>query len=74
MNSAQAKDILVLAIPLVVVQLALQIGALISLVRRPMENVRWHNKLIWALIIIFGEIIGSIVYFVLGKVEEEEEE
>lgn len=63
------KDILLLVIPLGVIQLGLQIAAGINLYRRPVSQVRWNNKLVWALIIIFGEIIGSIVYFVLGRIE-----
>jgi hypothetical protein len=73
-NAEQIVDLLPLILPLIIVQLALQIGALISLLRRPVENLRWHNKLVWALIIVLGEAIGSIVYFVVGRVEEEEDE
>lgn len=65
------KEIILLVIPLVIVQLGLQIAAGINLYKRPAFQVRWNNKLIWALIIIFGEIIGPIVYFVLGRVEGE---
>lgn len=67
------KDILLLVAPLIVIQLALQIAAGINLYRRPVEEVRWNNKLVWALIIIFGELIGSIVYFVIGRIEAPED-
>jgi hypothetical protein len=68
MNS---KDIIVLIFPLIIVQLGLQIAALVSLIKRDKAQIRWNNKIVWALIIVFGEVIGSIVYFVLGRVEGE---
>ncbi len=72
MNSlSQTKDIIVLLIPLILVQLALQIAALVNLLKRDNAQIRWNNKLIWILIIIFGEVIGPILYFVLGRVEGE---
>ncbi|MBA9084783.1 Negative regulatory protein YxlE [compost metagenome] len=52
--------------PVIVLQLLLVITALISLVRA--ESVR-GSKWIWALIIIFGTIAGSIVYFLIGRKE-----
>lgn len=74
MNSLPLKDILLVAAPLIVIQLGLQIAALINLFRRPVEEIRWNNKLVWAVIIIFGELIGSVVYFILGRIEPEEED
>lgn len=50
--------------PLIVIQLILVVIALISLARA--DNVR-GPKWMWVLIIIFGELLGSIVYFVVGK-------
>ncbi len=53
---------------LIVVQLALQIAALVSLVRTPAERVTLgRRKWLWALIIVLGEIIGSIIWFVAGR-------
>lgn len=60
-------QIVLYLLPLIIVQLAIQIFALIDLARR--EKVLWDNKIIWALIIIFGELIGSIIYFVVGRKE-----
>jgi len=52
-------------IPLVVVQLILQIVALVDLYKR--ERVKGGKKWIWVLVIIFGEIIGAAVYFIFGR-------
>ena len=54
-------------IPVLVVQLLLMIVALVDLARR--EKTR-GPKWLWALIIIFGELLGPIVYFVFGRVDE----
>ncbi len=54
-------------IALGVVQLVLQIWALVDLTRRP--RVRMDKKWLWALIIILGGnmLIGPIVYFAIGR-------
>ena len=56
-------ELLPLLIPLLVVQLTLQVIALISLKRR--DTVQFDNKWIWVIIIVFGTLLGSIAYFVL---------
>ncbi|MGZ9584752.1 PLD nuclease N-terminal domain-containing protein [Paenibacillus marinisediminis] len=52
--------------PLIVIQLVLVIFALISLVRADRVN---GPKWMWALIIVLGQMFGSIVYFIFGKKE-----
>lgn len=52
--------------PVIVLQFILMMTALISLARA--KSVR-GSKWIWALIIIFGNIAGSIVYFIIGRKE-----
>ncbi len=59
---------LLLLLPLIVLQLALMIAALADLVKR--EKVTGGNKVIWVLVIIFIQIIGPIVYFVVGRKED----
>ncbi|HCM96599.1 MAG: transcriptional regulator [Chloroflexi bacterium GWB2_49_20] len=54
-------------IPILVVQLLLMIVALVDLARR--EKTR-GPKWVWALIILFGELLGPIVYFIFGRVDE----
>ena len=55
-------DILMDFWPLLVLQLGLQIIALVNLSKR--QKVRFDNKLIWVLIIVFGNILGPIAYFI----------
>lgn len=54
-------------IPLVLLQLTLMIVALVDLIRR--EKTRGLPKWAWALVIILGELIGPIIYFIFGREE-----
>lgn len=60
--------LLPLLIPILLLQLGLQIYALVDLSRQP--KVRGGSKWIWVLVIIFLEIFGPIVYFLFGRKEE----
>lgn len=54
-------------IPLIIVQISLQISALVHLLKHP--NYRFGNKTIWILVVLLGQIIGPIVYFAFGREE-----
>jgi hypothetical protein len=56
-----------LLIPVVIIQLALMIAALVDLIRR--EQTR-GPKWMWVLIILLINFIGPILYFVIGRREE----
>ena len=62
----QLKDYIPLLIPIIVIQLGLMIAALVDLVRRPNVN---GPKWMWVLIIMLVNIIGPIIYFVVGRKE-----
>jgi hypothetical protein len=51
---------------LFVVQLSLQIIAVVDAVRRPAEGLTLP-KWAWIAIIVLGEILGPIIYFVAGR-------
>ena len=59
------EQFLPLIIPLVVIQLGLMIFCLFDLKNR--EVVKYLPKWGWALVIIFGELIGPIVYLLIGR-------
>ncbi len=61
------QQYLPLIIPLVLIQLVLMVTALLDLRKR--EKTR-GPKWLWVIIIIFGELIGPIVYFTVGRLEE----
>lgn len=53
-------------VPLVIVQLTLQIWGILDLVRRDTGPFK-GMKLIWFLVILLGESIGAILYFAIGR-------
>ena len=53
-------------IPIVLLQLGLMVFALVDLMRRERTN---GPKWVWALVIIFVNLIGPIVYLVAGREE-----
>ena len=60
------EEALPFIIPLVILQIALVVFALYDLTR-PERRVRGNNKLLWGLIIVLGEIVGSLIYFLVGR-------
>ncbi|MCA9928090.1 MAG: PLDc_N domain-containing protein [Anaerolineales bacterium] len=53
-------------IPIIIIQLVLLVVALIDLAKRPSTR---GPKWVWVLAILFINIIGPIVYFVVGRKE-----
>jgi hypothetical protein len=56
-----------LLIPIVLIQLGLEIAAIVDLIRQPSTR---GPKWVWVLIILFVNLIGPILYFILGRKEE----
>jgi hypothetical protein len=53
---------------LVVAQLALEISALVDMLRRPESQLTLGGrKWLWAIIILFVNWIGAILYFAVGR-------
>jgi len=59
-------DYLPFLIPVIVLQLALMVFALVDLIRR--ERTR-GPKWLWAIIIVLGEVLGPILYLLFGREE-----
>jgi hypothetical protein len=68
MRPLTTEQILLLLAPIIVIQLGLMIVALIDLEREE-RRVRGGNKLVWALVIVFVNIFGPILYFAVGRDE-----
>jgi hypothetical protein len=64
----QIIEYLPFIIPILIIQLALAITALVHVLKHP--NYRFGNKIIWILIVLLIQIIGPIVYFIFGRGEE----
>jgi ABC-type tungstate transport system substrate-binding protein len=54
-----------LLLPVVLIQVGLQIYALVDLVRRPMA--RSEHKVLWGLLIVCTGLIGPVLYLLLGR-------
>ncbi len=54
-----------LVLPVIAIQVLLQIASLVSLVRS--DRVRIGNKVIWAVVIVIFGMIGSILYWTIGR-------
>jgi hypothetical protein len=67
MNLDKLMQFIPYLVPVLIIQLILIVVALIDLVKR--EHTR-GPKWMWALIIIFVNFIGPIVYFIVGRMEE----
>jgi len=53
-------------IPIVLLQLGLMVFALVDLIRR--ERTK-GPKWIWALVVVFVNLIGPVIYLVVGREE-----
>ena len=64
------KEYLPFLIPIAVLQLGLMLAALISILKH--KKYKTGNRALWLVISLLVSIIGPILYFALGKTEEEE--
>lgn len=59
------KDMLPFLIPLIIVQLALLVIALVDLLKR--QHMPGNTRLVWLIVIIFVNIFGPIIYLIFGR-------
>ena len=64
----KTEQILALLAPIVIIQIGLMIVALHDLEQED-RHVRGGSKLVWALVIVFLNVLGPIVYLVAGRDE-----
>ncbi len=55
-------------VPLVAVQLALAITALVHVLRHP--NYRFGTKTFWIPVVLFIHFVGPVLYFLCGRGED----
>lgn len=68
LSSLDLAKIIPLIIPIVLLQFGMQIAALVNLYRQPAENIK-GSKWLWVAIILLGEILGPIIYFLFARQE-----
>ena len=60
------NEILPFLIPLLILQLALLVAGLYDLTR-PERRVRGGNKVVWGIVIVLGQLLGPLIYFLFGR-------
>jgi hypothetical protein len=69
MDQTNVIDILKLVWPLAVIQLVVEIYAIVDLARR------WKTKnlspIVWLILILFVNLIGAVLYLIIGRSDEE---
>jgi len=65
-----AAEILQIIWPLILIQVAFQIYALIDLFKTKKGKTKNLSPTIWAIIIILGEIAGPAIYLIFGRSED----
>lgn len=55
-------------VPIIVIELGLAIAAFIHVLTH--KNYRFGNRIFWIVIVLVVEIIGPILYFTVGRGEE----
>lgn len=68
MDLSRLQELLPLLIPLLLLQLALMAIALVDLFREE-RSVRHLTKPVWALVIVFVNLLGPLAYFFVGREE-----
>lgn len=63
----QIQEYLPFLIPLIILQLILMIVALVDIARRPKTR---GPKWVWVLVVVLVNLIGPVIYFVVGREEE----
>jgi len=63
------EEVLPLLVPIIILQLVLVAVGLFDL-SRPERRVKGGNKVVWALVITFGQMIGPLTYFLIGREED----
>jgi DMSO reductase anchor subunit len=63
------EEILPLLVPIIILQLVLVAVGLFDLSRTE-RRVKGGTKVVWALVIIFGQMIGPLAYFLMGREED----
>lgn len=66
MSPEDLRALIPFLVPLVLLQLGLMVFALLDLARRARTR---GPKWAWALVIIFVNLIGPVVYFIFGREE-----
>ncbi len=63
--NADVTELLPFLIPLILLQAVLMITALVMIIRQ--QEFKYLNKPVWILLVIFLNLVGPVLYFVLER-------
>lgn len=63
------KTLFLAVLPLVLIILGIEIFALVDLIRRDKRDVMGGNKWVWAAIILLINMVGPVLYLIVGRVD-----
>lgn len=66
-DNLNTSEIIRLFAPLIIIQLGLMI---FSIYRLTKDKVRFLPKWVWLIIIVFGEILGPLMFLIIGREKE----
>jgi len=72
--STLPTGILVVIAIVAAIEITLDVIALVSLYRRPLSQVALGNKWVWVAIILLVNLVGPVLYFVIGRKTDVPEE
>lgn len=61
------KQMLIMLIPIIILQLTLMIVALVHIFRH--DNYKVGNRVLWVIVVVLFNVIGPILYFAIGRGE-----
>ena len=67
-NISDISQYLPLIIPLAVIELGLLVAALIHILTH--QTYRVGNRVIWIIVCVLVNIIGPVLYFIIGRADE----
>jgi hypothetical protein len=65
-----SSSVLLLVLPIALIELGLLVYALVDLLR-PERRVVGGSKLVWGLVIVLINVIGPLLYLIVGRREAE---
>jgi hypothetical protein len=68
MNNIEVINLLKIIWPIIAIQFALQIYAIYDILK--LKTTKNLTPTIWIIIVIVGEILGPVVYFIVGRSEK----
>lgn len=64
---SEIVDVLPLILPLLVIQLALQIYCLLDIWKYGKDNRDRQDKLVWTLVVVLFSLFGALIYLVFER-------